>query len=387
MLGHIINRMALIGAVLTLWLGTTALVPAHAQQASHSTSHSVMSGTLMLGGSITSTAHIAMKGAFSVGHASNLTWNLPRFTSVTMSGYTEQIDDLAYRFDIAPDSSTDMEVDGQPVRQFTWAAPPANTVIHVTVSMRTIVHSDLAPFHSTAGYPIGTEGGDAARYLTVSPQVQLPASAKPLLASFAAGKTSEEAVVDAVVNWVAAHVRYDSRTAGSISAASVLKGRRTICEGYVNLTTGMLRALGIPARAEYGWISANQLSLPGPDHGSSYIRWSVPGTAGELHTWLSVYFPNSGWVPIDPQREKFFVDPHHIAFFPAMEAGNVQLGAWTADYQGNESPTGGQLPNSDIEIVPGADAASTVTLQSSDTVHATFHQLKHDVKGVLLFSR
>jgi len=140
-------------------------------------------------------------------------------------------------------------------------------------------------------------------------------------------------------------------------------------------------------RTEFGWVSSGQFNLPGPNHGSSYIRWSVPGSAGEAHAWLSVYFPDAGWVPIDPQREKFFVDSHHFAFFSTMDAGTPSAGAWTADYYGTASPTGNPLANGTIEIVPGDGGSSVVTVHAVDTVHATLTAFQHDVHGVLLFSR
>jgi hypothetical protein len=172
-----------------------------------------------------------------------------------------------------------------------------------------------------------------------------------------------------------------------VAASRVLVSHRAICRGYDNLAIGLLRALGIPARTEFGWVSSGRLNLPGPNHGSSYIQWAQPGTAGQLHTWLSVYFPDAGWVPLDPQREKFFVDSHHFAFYSTIDAGTRATGAWTAEYFGDASPTGAPLSNGHVEIVPGDGVASTVTIQTTDSVHATTNGFSHDVQRVLLFSR
>jgi hypothetical protein len=354
----------------------------------HAVSQSLNSGTLVLHGNLTSVTEISMKGAFSVGNAHNLRWDLPRLTSVHENGYTEQLDALTYTFDVQPDSFSDSEVDGHAARQFVWQNPPANTVIHVTEKVRVTVRADLSPFRSSAVYPLKQVPEEAASYLTITRLVKLPAGVQPLLDSLKAGKRSERSVVASVINWVAAHTTYDGRMQGShVTATNVLESHRAICRGYDNLTTGILRALGIPVRSEFGWVSSGQLNLPGPQHGSSFIRWAVPGTAGELHAWLSVYFPDAGWVPVDPQREKFFVDSHHFAFFSSIDAGRPAMGAWSADYYGDASPTGAALPNGDVEIVPGDDVSSTVTVHSADSVHATVQSFKHDVQGVLLFSR
>jgi Transglutaminase-like superfamily len=348
----------------------------------------VGSGTLILHGSLTSVATISMTGAFSVGNAHNLQWSLPRVTSLQENGYSEQFDAVTYTFDIQPDSFSDLEVDGRAIRRFLWTDPPANKVIHVTQTLRATVRSDLSPLHSTAVYPMRGVAPAAASFVQMTPMVQLPSGLRPLLRSLTAGKHTEQAVVAAVVNWVAAHTAYGGDTTDhAATAKAVLVSHRAICRGYDNVTTGILRALGIPVRTEFGWVSSGQFNLPGPNHGTSYIRWAVPGSAGEAHAWLSVYFPDVGWVPIDPQREKFFVDSHHFAFFSAMDAGNPRTGAWSADYYGTESPTGTPLPDGNIEIVPGDGVSSRVTVHAVDAVHATLTAFQHDVHGVLLFSR
>lgn len=365
-------------------LAVASSLKASGQNVSHSLGH----GTLVLHGGLTSVAAFSMTGAFSVGDASNLRWDLPRLTSVHTNGYTERLSALTYTFDLPPDSSSDIEVNGHAVRQFFWRQPPSGTVIHVMETFRATVHSDLSPFHSTAAYPIQSVTSDAASYLKITPVVQLPAHIQPFLARFTAGERSEQAVVAAVLNWVAAHTTYDSHMQGrQVTARQVLANHRAICRGYDNLATGILRALGIPVRTEFGWVAAGRLNLPAPQHGTSYIEWGEPGTAGELHSWLSVYFPDAGWVSLDPQREKFFVDSHHFAFFSNIDAGNPTTGAWSAAYYGNTSPTGAPLSHGQVEIVPGDGISSTVTVHLVDRIHATLQGFKHDVRDVLLFSR
>jgi hypothetical protein len=374
-----------------LYLGVrpSSMVQARSAGATgHSASHSLNSGTLVLHGSLTTVASVSMKGAFSVGNARNLHWDLPQLKSVQENGYTEQFHALTYKFDVRPDSFSDITVAGHAVRQFVWQSPPANTVIHVTETFRVKVRADLSPFHSSTAYPLRAPGAEAAPYLRITPLVKLPTGVGPLLQSFKAGKTSEQEVVAAVIDWVATHTSYDGSMTGShVMAANVFQSHRAICRGYDNLTAGILRALGIPVRSEFGWVSSGQLNLPGPQHGSSYVTWATPGSAGESHAWLSVYFPDAGWVPVDPQREKFFVDSHHFAFFSNIDAGSPASGAWSADYAGDESATGAALPNGDVEIVPGEDVDSAVTVHTTDSVHATLGTFTHDVQGVLLFAR
>jgi hypothetical protein len=375
--------------VMSLGVQSTSIVQArNVASTGHRVVQAVDSGTLVLHGSLGSVATISMTGAFSVGNAHNLEWNLPRLTALQENGYTEQFDVVTYTFDVQPDSFQDLTVDGRAIRQFVWKHPPANTVIHVTQTFRATVQSNLSPFRSTAVYPTHGVTPDVAAYEQNTPMTQLPTGLQSLLHGFTAGQRSERAVVSAVVNWVAMHTTYAAgMTGNAVSAKSVLASHQANCRGYANLTSGILRALGIPVRTEFGWVSSGQFNLPGPNHGSTYLHWSVPGSAGEAHAWLSVYFPDAGWVPIDPQREKFFVDSHHFAFSSSMDAGSPIAGAWSADYYGTESPTGTPLQDGNTEVVPGNGGASVVTVHAVDTVHATLSGFQHDVRGVLLFAR
>ncbi len=381
--------MATALGVLCLGVRPSSLAQAqHVGVTGQSVAPSQQSGTLVMQGSLTSVHTVSMTGAFSVGEAQHLTWDLPRMTALAENGYSEQFDTVAYTFDVQPDTFADSTVDGRAVRQFVWENPPAHTVIHVTETFRATVQADLSPFHSTAAYPLTGLDAQVAPYLTLTPLVTLPTGIQSLLDRFTAGKKTERAVVAAVVNWVAAHTGYDAQMTGNhVAASAVFSSHHALCRGYDNLTTGLLRALGIPVRTEFGWVTSGRMQLPGPRHGTSSIQWALPGTAGEAHAWLSVYFPDVGWVPLDPQREKFFVDSHHVAFFSSIDAGTPATGAWSADASPDVSPTGAALAHGATEFVPGDGYSSEVALHTTDSIHATLHGFTHDVQGVLLFAR
>lgn len=68
--------------------------------------------------------------------------------------------------------------------------------------------------------------------------------------SIAANEKNEYDKVKAVSKWVAEHIFYDldllSKTApGYTDAANVFKHRRSVCEGYADLTNAMLRSIGV----------------------------------------------------------------------------------------------------------------------------------------------
>ncbi len=66
--------------------------------------------------------------------------------------------------------------------------------------------------------------------------------------------------------------------------------KRGVCEHYVSALVVMLRSLGIPARLAAGFGTGTYNPITG--------YYEVH--ANDAHAWAEVYFPNVGWVPIDP---------------------------------------------------------------------------------------
>ena len=372
-------------------LTAVALPTAHAQtitggqRATALASHlrSLSTGTLHLRGTLGSTVGMTMTGAFSVGHTANLSWDLPALASSHVAGFAQKVQKVTYAFNIAPDSAQDVVVNGASVHRVTWKAPPSDTVIQVSEYLQVQVSSKVGHFHSRARFPLKAVPAYAAPFLSTSAATQLPGTAQRLVTRLAHGKKSERRVVAAVTNWVASHTRYAYTSQNS--AAQVLARHTGTCEGYTNLAIAMLRALGIPAQASYGWVTATPIELR-DGSGRETIQWSRPGSGTELHAWLNVYFPRSGWVPFDPQLEKFFVDPRHIVIKTAMDASNMTMGAWAADGLG-VSVTGHNLSNGYPLIVPGAGSGSTTTIHTVDSFRASVGSMVNDVSRVVLFSR
>jgi hypothetical protein len=156
------------------------------------------------------------------------------------------------------------------------------------------------------------------------------------------------------------------------------------CGAYANLAIAMLRQLGIPAQAAYSWISADPIRLKGK-HGSDTIQWSHPGTSGEFHVWVNVYFPDAGWVPFDSQLEKFFVDPRHIALLVAKDASTLTVGAYSGSEVDNASFTGAALPDGGVEALPGV--SGVVTLNTADSFDVKLGSLTGSVSNTVLLSR
>lgn len=110
-------------------------------------------------------------------------------------------------------------------------------------------------------------------------------------------------VVEEVVAWVTRRITLDDRDGGAQDAASVLGRRRGRCSGRANAAVGLLRALGVPARAVHGVLVA--------DHEARWHRW------GEA--WLG----SLGWVAFDPGASVGLVGVRYVPM--AGAAADVPL--------------------------------------------------------------
>jgi hypothetical protein len=345
------------------------------------------SGTRVLRGIMTSKSVVRMTAAFSVGHAESLTWNLPRPTSLTLNGYRQTVQSVHFRFTVKPVSSTDLIIDGHPVRQFHWDNPPANTVIDVVEKLQVTTQSSLSPFASHAAYPLTQIAPDAQPYLGITPLVQLPTSARRLVQSLAHGKMREQRVVESVANWVASNVHFAYGVASpAYTATAIWNSHTATCRGYADLTAGMLRSLGIPTQVVFGLVAGKPINL-GIAGSARSMGWGVGSSTGEMHAWLNVYFPDVGWVPLDPQLEKFFIDTRHVAFETNIDAGATGIGTFAAQAAGAASATGHTLSNGYVAIAPADGISSQVGIQIKDAFHVQYDGSRPDVKDVLLFSR
>ncbi len=106
-------------------------------------------------------------------------------------------------------------------------------------------------------------------------------------------QTEAQAVV-AILDWVRANIAYDYSFSLPTDAVSVYNNRSGVCSGFSNLSVALLRSVGIPAKVQTGCA-----------------LWSLPEGGG--HAWIEVYYPDTGWVPSEPQSIENFVDQHLVS--------------------------------------------------------------------------
>jgi transglutaminase-like putative cysteine protease len=140
--------------------------------------------------------------------------------------------------------------------------------------------------------------------LTVRPDVDpayldaggLSQQARDLAATAVAGHTGAEFdEVMALTNYLQSNFRYSQQL------GHVPPGRDPVdwflfdvkigyCEQFATAETLMLRSLGIPARLATGYSTGSY----DPVLDQSVVR------ERDAHAWVEVWFPNHGWVPVDP---------------------------------------------------------------------------------------
>ena len=85
---------------------------------------------------------------------------------------------------------------------------------------------------------------------------------------------------------------------------AVVKGRKGVCQDFAHLMIACLRNMGIPARYVSGYIE----TLPPPG------KKKLVGSDAS-HAWVSVYFPDIGWVEFDPTNNLLPSDKHITVAF------------------------------------------------------------------------
>jgi hypothetical protein len=169
-----------------------------------------------------------------------------------------------------------------------------------------------------APYPVNTGAlpSDVKRYLQPesgwiqSDDPQIVAKAQELVADAAL----QAEAVDAIQAWVRGNIDYDYTFSLPNDAASVFRNRSGVCAGFSTLTTAMLRAAGIPAQYHVGCVA----------------KWGdgwgwVVDDGGGWHAWVELYYPDVGWVAVDPQVSTNYLDTGHIlgGFDQCGEQGTV----------------------------------------------------------------
>ncbi|HEX8915068.1 MAG TPA: transglutaminase family protein [Humisphaera sp.] len=107
--------------------------------------------------------------------------------------------------------------------------------------------------------------------------------------TFAAGRSLWDATLE-LTERIFEGFKFDgSVTQVGTPVLDVLRNRHGVCQDFAHLMIGCLRSLGLPAR----YVSGYLLTRPPPG------KPRLVG-ADASHAWVSVFFPDYGWVDFDP---------------------------------------------------------------------------------------
>ena len=155
----------------------------------------------------------------------------------------------------------------------------------------------LAPPLAPPDVPIGLyrrQRTAASEYLAESPLVA-PSSLAAQAAEATAGAESVLETVDAAIQWVHRHMRYErGHTGVSTTAAEAIAIGFGVCQDFSHVALGLLRALGIPARYVSGLLSSQD---------------------AETHAWIEFYHLTEGWLPADPTHMQVTPPPGGLLTF------------------------------------------------------------------------
>lgn len=167
------------------------------------------------------------------------------------------------------------------------------------------VSQHIRPLAARATYPLAApEACGDPDALVVDEAFAVP----PEVASATAAAASALDVLVGVVAHVSSRIVLDERDRGPQDGVSVQRRGRARCSGRANLTVGLLRAVGIPARVVHGVVFEG-----------AQVRW---------HRWGEAWLGPLGWMPFDPGAGAGVVSVRYLpcrAVVPGLQPQGVTL--------------------------------------------------------------
>ena len=98
--------------------------------------------------------------------------------------------------------------------------------------------------------------------------------------------TTLKEALTVLTEWVTKNIKYvPSSTTIQTKARESLALGVGVCQDKAHILIGFLRSLGIPAR---------------------YVSGVLVDTPGATHAWAEAFWPNVGWIPLDPTHNRSF---------------------------------------------------------------------------------
>lgn len=152
----------------------------------------------------------------------------------------------------------------------------------------------------------------------------------------------------ALQDWFRSDFDYSLQTrpeTGDAALTSFLEDKSGYCEQFAGTMALMARELDIPSRVALGFLSPDRV-------GGDRYEYST----NDLHAWVELYFPGSGWVLFDPTpSDRVAETPSYTQNLPSPSA---QPSLPTVEPSRSEITRGSQRPEEPTQAATTAEAGS-----------------------------
>ncbi len=286
----------------------------------------------------------------------------PTFKSPT---YNQSIQGFELNFSPKPqEQQRSTNARGNEIITAVWKSPPR--AIDLRLGFNASNQTHLETIDTAAPFPLTDIPDDIKYYLQATEQVQAgDPGIRKLSRELMQGVTKEFDAVQRVLTWVVDHVRYVTPPAQYDALYSLGSGKGN-CQNFSHLSAALMRAGGIPVRI----VNGITLSKPFDMARKGGVLTFKMGQG--RHSWIEVWFPDLGWVPLDPQQTAMFVPNRFIRIEIGTdnnETFNDGLIKW-AQLQGSQGdPRDQEMINADFK---------------TDTVRVRGRQESYGPKNLLL---
>jgi transglutaminase-like putative cysteine protease len=180
-------------------------------------------------------------------------------------------------------------------------------------------HADLSSSRAVWPVPMDGAGLEVHDMLKLRGPVQAPPRLVPLLEALRPSRgTALGALVAGVSRYIHTHFEYARAvTLASSPVDHLLEHGKGVCQDFTHLMLALLRSFEVPARYVSGYIHrANKES--------------------QTHAWCEVWFPDAGWVGVDPTND-CVADDHFVKVAVGRDFTDVPPNRGIYQGRGDES--------------------------------------------------
>lgn len=234
---------------------------------------------------------------------------VPRgFTSPTVR---QRIANVSFDLDPRPDHSDRIaKPHASDIAVFTWRNPAGTLQAAMRAEAEIGVVFPEAEL-AAAPFPFPALPDSVRPFLTGTALVQIDDPAiRALARDVTVGAATAREAIEAILRTVSESLDYVLQPSAHDASTTLSSGVGN-CQNYSHLAAALFRVVGIPARIVNGVTAERGYGI---DLGS--VAYDIDMAAGR-HSWIEIFLPETGWVPVDPQQSAFFVSSRYLR----IEAG------------------------------------------------------------------